>query len=189
MYQYFWDVGSAKLLNTPAQLGGPGVVLQIDESLFNHKSKYQRGRRLSNEIWVFGIADTSTKPAITYMETVEKRDKATLLPIVAKVARPGSIIYSDQWRAYNQIQQQLGLEDKTVNHSVNFVDPDTGVHTQAIESYWAKAKYKFKTMKGVKADSLPSYLDERMWRDCWGTSTQEAFDNLCKCIAEQYPVA
>jgi hypothetical protein len=42
-------------------------------SLFNHKSKYNRGRRASKEQWVFGLADTSSKPAITYMETVDKR--------------------------------------------------------------------------------------------------------------------
>jgi hypothetical protein len=50
-------------------------------SLFNHKSKYNRGRLASKEQWVFGLADTSSKPAITYMETVDKRDAATLLPI------------------------------------------------------------------------------------------------------------
>jgi hypothetical protein len=48
--------------------------------VFNHKSKYNRGRRASKEQWVFGLADTSSKPAITYMETVDKRDAATLTP-------------------------------------------------------------------------------------------------------------
>jgi hypothetical protein len=67
-----------------------------------------------------------------------------------------------EWRAYRQIQPKLGLQHETVNHSVNFVDPSTGVHTQSIESYWAKTKYKFKVMKGVRSDALPSYLDERM---------------------------
>ena len=168
-------------------LGGPGVVVQIDESLFNHKSKYQRGRRPDKETWVFGIADTSTKPAVTYMQAVAKRDAATLLPIIQKVVRPGSIVYSDEWRAYRQIQPKLGLQHETVNHSVNFVDPSTGVHTQSIESYWAKTKYKFKVMKGVRSDALPSYLDEWMWRDRWGTTTKIAFHNLCGHISEQYP--
>jgi hypothetical protein len=54
------------------------TVVQMYENLFN-KSKYQRGRRPSNETWVFGIVDTSTILAISYMEAVAKRDKATLL--------------------------------------------------------------------------------------------------------------
>jgi hypothetical protein len=58
LYQYMRDVCSTKLLSIPPDLGGPGVV-QIDESLFNHKSKYQRGRWPDRETWVFGIADTS----------------------------------------------------------------------------------------------------------------------------------
>jgi hypothetical protein len=69
---------------------------------------------------------------------------------------------------------------------MNFVDPDTGTHTQNIESYWTKTKYKFKVMKGVSADALPSYLDERMWRDSWGGTTEEAFTNICSQISEQY---
>ena len=66
------------------------------------------------------------------------------------------------------------------------MDPETGVHTQAIESYWAKAKQKFKTMKGGSVDALPTYLDERMWHDRFGKTTDAALKNLCAHIAEQY---
>ena len=38
-YQYFRDVCSTKLLQTPIVLGGPGVIVQIDESLYRHKPK------------------------------------------------------------------------------------------------------------------------------------------------------
>lgn len=109
-------------------------------SLFCHKAKYDGGRRASKEQWVFGLSDTSAKPAITYMQTVDKRDADTLLPIIQSVVQPGTIIHSDQWRAYCRIQEKLHLEHATVNHSVNFVDPETGVHTQTIESCWARTK-------------------------------------------------
>ena len=41
VYQWFREVCSTKLLATPIKLGGPGKVVQIDESLFRHKSKVQ----------------------------------------------------------------------------------------------------------------------------------------------------
>ncbi|CAC5360604.1 unnamed protein product [Mytilus coruscus] len=85
-----------------------------------------------------------------------------------------SVVYSDQWRAYNKIQDDLNLEHAVVNHCLHFVDPDTGIHTQIIESYWAKAKYKLKEMIGVSSDALPSYLvDKRMWRERWGKTGEK----------------
>ncbi|ORD95726.1 hypothetical protein HERIO_2260 [Hepatospora eriocheir] len=41
------------------RLGGDSMVVQIDESLFRHKQKYQCGRQPEREIWVFGLADVS----------------------------------------------------------------------------------------------------------------------------------
>ena len=44
------NVCTAKLLQTQIILGGPGVVVQIDESLFRHKPKVGRKPvQLSNE--------------------------------------------------------------------------------------------------------------------------------------------
>lgn len=131
-----------------------------------------------------GYLDTLFKPATTSMELVPKRNKETLLPIIQRIVKQGSIVYSDQWRAYNKIQDELNLEHAVVNHSLNVVDPETGVHTQTIESYWAKAKYKLKEMKGVSSDALPSYLDERMW----ARTGEDAFMNIIVQIAEQYEV-
>ena len=39
IYQWLREFCSTKLLATPVHLGGPGVVVQIDESLFRHKPK------------------------------------------------------------------------------------------------------------------------------------------------------
>lgn len=133
-------------VRNPCQLGGSDIICQIDESLFRHKPKYHRGRATEHEIWVFGIADTSYSPARVYLEVVQNRSAAVLLPIVQRVCRAGSIIVSDQWRSYNNIDS-LGFEHRTVNHSLYFVEPITNTNTQTIESYWAKVKSRIKIKK------------------------------------------
>ena len=39
MYGWYRDVSTHKLLSAPIVLGGPEVIIQIDESLFRHKPK------------------------------------------------------------------------------------------------------------------------------------------------------
>ena len=151
--------------------------------------QYHRGRRTRREKWVFGMVDTSTTPSLGYMEIVPDRTAGTLLPIIQNHTLPGTIIHSDEWRAYNRVSNiPTAASHQTVNHSLNFVDPSTGVHTQNIESYWARAKRKFKRMKGVAEEQLPSYLDEFMWQERYGRTAREAYNNIVTHIAEFYPV-
>lgn len=135
------------------------------------------------------MVDISHKPALGYMEIVQQRNAATLLPIIQAQVQAGTTIHSDEWAAYNHVQSLPGITaHRTVNHSLNFVDPVTGVHTQNVESYWNRVKIKLKKMKGCHADHLPGYLDEFMWRERYGTYTAEAFANIITDIANQYPV-
>ena len=112
------------------------------------------------------MADTSHTPALGFMQVVDSRDAATLLPIIAAHVVPGTEVHSDLWRAYNGVSSLPGIAGhSTVNHSLHFVDPVTGTHTQNIESYWSRTKKKLKQMKGCHKHQLPSYLDEFMWRE------------------------
>ncbi len=76
---------------------------------------------------------------------VERRDAATPLPIIHQYIRPGTTIYSDQWAAYNNIANgPHQYIHQTVNHSQNFVDPNTLKHTQNVEKMWICMKTKKK---------------------------------------------
>ena len=125
-------------------------------------------------------------PSLGYMEVVQRRDAATLLPIIQAHTAPGSVIHSDMWRAYGRVQQLPPVAaHHTVNHSRNFVHPATGVHTQNIESYWNRVKTK---LKGCHAHQIPSYLDEFMWRERHGTTYRDTVNNIIGDIAHDYPV-
>ena len=138
---------------------------------------------------MFGVVDTSHTPALGYMEVVQKRDAPTLLPIIQAHIAPGSVVHSDQWRAYSQVSSLPGIAaHNTVNHSINFVEPVTGVHTQHVESYWNRVKVKLKGMRGCHAHQVPSYLDEFMWRERHATTGEIAFYSIMQDIADQYPV-
>ena len=149
---------------------------------FREGIKHHRGRA-SSAVWVVGIVDPSTTPAKGYLQIVKKRDASTLLPIIGRVVRQGSTVCSDQWKAYYNIQRDLGLQHLTVNHSLHFVDAITGVHTQHIESYWNTKKTYIKAMKGCRRTHLEGYLNEFMWRDRFNDN---AFYNLFSHIGMQY---
>ena len=69
---------------------------------------------------------------------------ATLFPISRRKLHSRTFVHSNQ----NRIQGDLGLNHETVNHSVNFVDPTTGVQIQNAESNWSAAKKNLKKIKG-----------------------------------------
>ena len=79
----------------------------------------------------------------------------------------------------------LGNIHLSVNHSKNFVDPDSGAHTNTIEGVWALVKKKLKWMCGTLYEYIPSYLDEFTWFRNFGKD--RAFEQLLEDIAEQFP--
>lgn len=122
-------------------------------------------------MWVFGVISTETRPARGYFQVVPKRDRATLLPILERCLRPGSIVYSDDWGAYRNLERHLPAlvaQHHVVVHSQNFVDPTTGVHTQEAESAWNNLKGPVKERRGIPREDLQSYLNDRMWRQWRG---------------------
>lgn len=116
-------------------IGGPGSIVEIDESKFG-KRKHHRGHRVEGQ-WVFGGVERST--GRVFMVPVERRDKATLLAVIRQWILPGTTIHSDCWKAYDCLGDE-GYVHLSVNHSLHFLDPATGVHTNTIEGSWRAAK-------------------------------------------------
>ena len=82
---------------------------------------------------MFGMCNTSHSPALGFMQLVPNRTAATLLPIIQSHVAPGTIIHSDQGSMYNRVGSLPGVASHgTVNHSIEFVNSTTGVHTQIL---------------------------------------------------------
>jgi hypothetical protein len=61
------------------------------------------------------------------------------MTIIRDWIKPSTTVISDCWGVYRNLDSQ-GYTHSTVNHSIHFLDPDTGDHTNNIESMWQSAK-------------------------------------------------
>ena len=93
------DICLEYFIRNPVVIGGPGQTVEIDECLLVRR-KYNVGHQV-REQWVFGGYDVATK--VGFMVPVDRRDAATLLPIIQKYIAPGTTIISDLWAAYNTV--------------------------------------------------------------------------------------
>ena len=83
------------------------------------RRKYERGR-VVKQVWLFGGIERVSKERFVVALTGdvgEKRDMATLVPLIQKYIKQGSVVYSDCWGAYKGLEE-LGYSHYAVNHSV-----------------------------------------------------------------------
>ena len=152
-YNFIRDICAQYFIDHPAIIGGPGVEVEIDESKFG-KRKYNRGRQVEGH-WVFGGTERITGEC--FLVEVEHRDAATLIPLIQHHIR-------DEWKSYTSITATTGMLHETVNHSLHFVDPTTGAHTQGVEAMWSSCKRLMREERTMHSKLFDTYLPEFMWR-------------------------
>jgi transposase-like protein len=181
---YLREVCAWRLMQDQHAIGGLGMTVEVDESLFVRR-KHNVGRCVGEQ-WVFGGVCRETKEC--FLIAVKDRTAATLVEAIKKYVRPGSMIISDCWKGYNQFDRaplDQHFPHLTVNHSENFVDPDTEAHTQTVESMWSSAKRRFKARNGTHRSLLDSYLCEFIWRKKF--RNVNPFDKILDDIAAFWP--
>jgi transposase-like protein len=168
LWEYFRELVAANLDEENALIGGPGIIVEIDEAKFG-KRKYDRGHRVEG-VWVFGGVERTPERRL-FAVKVANRSAETLVPIIQRFVHPESVIHSDRWRAYAGLRD-LGYPHFTVNYSQNFVDPDTNACTNIIEGTWNGMKSNIRPRSRTQAH-VESHLYEFIWRrqnenDLWG---------------------
>eukprot|EP00116_Pleurobrachia_bachei_P008235 sb/3468497/ len=114
-------------------IGGVGKTVEIDEAKFR-RMKHHRGRARAEE-WVLAGVERETNRCFIVPCPGGKRSTAVLLPIIQKWVLPGTTIYTDGWKAYLALSAN-GFAHSSVNHTLYFKDPVTGVHTNRCEGLW-----------------------------------------------------
>ena len=119
----------------------------------------RRGRGTSKQP-VFGILCRNGQ---VWAEIVDNVDENTLLPLITKQVKRGSIVCSDTWKAYTGIAAK-GYVHRLVHHGEGEYSDRKGNHINGLEGFWGYLKRKLASKGGISRQRLPLYLAEYVWR-------------------------
>ena len=166
------------------RLGGPDRIVEIDETQLSRR-KHEKGRLVpGSAVWIFGGIDRESKEV--FLEWVKSRSEETLVPVIQEHIRPGTKIHSDSWRAYNHLDnigRASPYSHGVVNHSKNYVDPESGVHTQEIERLWREFKQPKKMRCGIPRSGIEGYCAEFTWKRWAKRQKIDLFQAVIQLIA------
>ena len=132
--------------------------LEMDEAMFGGHRAGKRGWGAENKAVVFGIYARNGR-VMTFI--VKDRKRATLMKLIEKHTKKGSLYYTDEYTAYTVLETRG--EHKVVSHSQDeYVRDDS--HINGIEGFWSYAKAWIYHYRGVPKQYFHLYLKEIEFR-------------------------
>ena len=136
--------------------------VEVDEAYFGGKErnkhaskKLKQGRGPVGKSAVVAIKNRET--GRVKAQPVPRTDRLTLHATIKENVEPGSLVYTDEWRAYANL---VGYNHRVVNHSVGEYVKDM-IHTNGVESFWALLKRGYVgTFHHISPKHLWRYVNE-----------------------------
>ena len=144
-------------------------IVEIDETYvggqWKNKRKSQKIQKAKRgrgtlKTPVFGILCRGGKVWAKVVPDVEAK---TLLPLIVRRVKEGSVICSDTWKSYTGIAAK-GYVHRLVEHNKGEYSDRQGNHINGLEGFWGYLKRKLAAKGGIRKDRLPLYLTEYVWR-------------------------
>ncbi|MCA1832766.1 MAG: IS1595 family transposase [Actinobacteria bacterium] len=147
-------------------------TVEMDEAYFGGNAKWRhkdapdpkRGRG-TRKAPVFGMVQRAASGEHGKVSAVAVGGVTwgDLLPHVQTKVLPGSMVFTDEWGAYERLGK-MGYSHSRVHHSSKVYVSGT-VHTQSIEGFWGNTKRGIRGVyHGVSQEYLQDYLDEYVFR-------------------------
>jgi transposase-like protein len=109
---------------------------------------------------VLGLIQRNGAVFIQMMPNVQQK---TIKPVITKVVKPGSLIYTDEYNIYARLPE-WGYEHETVNHSLGeYARDEDGdgfheIHVNTMEGFWSLLRSWLRPHRGISQEKLPDYL-------------------------------
>lgn len=169
--RYFRQLVSEMLEDDDHVVGGNGIVVQVDETKMG-KRKYHRGHRVDGAWVIVGVEMTEHRRV--FAEVVQDRSESTIVGVLGRHIAKGSIVWTDKWKGYFNLSRIFSVQHETVNHTISFKDPLTGINTNTVEGTNYALKRAIPPRNRTES-CLPDMLNEFVWRRKYSDSVWESF--------------
>jgi transposase-like protein len=148
-------------LDSDDPLGGPGSIVEIDETLIGGSVSGMGSGYKGNKTCVVGMMERGGE---LVTRVVSARHKSAMHSLINAQVLPGTTIHADEFGGYKDIAQN-GYWHVTVNHKAGRYATASGAGVNAMEGFWAPLKRGIKgTHIHVSGKHLPKYLGEFEYR-------------------------
>lgn len=173
-------------------------TVEMDGAYFGGRGQWRHGKQRSgspsaddpHKTHVFGMVQRGTDEAHGRVHAkVEPKPGKNLRANVTRKVVPGSTVHTDEWRAFDQLNDLY--THGAVDHSKK-VYVSGNIHVQSIEGFWSLAKRGISGVyHGVSTEHLQSYLDEYVFRynNRGVTARRGMFDAFLSRIAKAVPAS
>ena len=177
------------------RVGGPGLIVEVDEMEFGRKKKGQFGKEADPKIFIWGCVcrETGGMVLVPYQKLDREgcgnrfgpSSKDEVLPFVEKFVVKGSRVFSDGLRAYRDNLVGMGYPgSECVSHKegeyVKEVSGGVLCHTNTIDGMWGHVKGHLRFHHFPSPAWMEIAVYELGWRKNFcNDDAFEAFLDLC----------
>jgi transposase len=152
-------------------------TVEMDETYYGGRrrgSKRGRPGEDSHKTPVFGMVQRQGR---VVAKTIPNAKSATLMPHIRKKVLPESVVYTDEFTAYDRLKRD-GYHHCRVHHAEEvYVAGD--IHTNTIDGFWSLLKRGIGSVyHSVSAKHLQGYLDEYAFRYNHRKDERPMFDTM-----------
>ena len=181
-----------RMLMSDGDLELEGPTVEMDETYYGGVRKYGTGRPMRGDRKKTTVVALVERGGKVVARVVPNITGATMLGLVRKHVKPGSIIYTDELKSYQGISVMRAKNGKSANYWHRTIRHKSGiyaigeVHTNTVEGFWSLFKRSINgAYHWVSKKYLQSYLDEFTFRYNRRHEGNQQFRSILKRVSER----